>query len=64
MNKWHWISGNDTSNQPGIYSNNTHGLIGSRYMHAMVKLTNSSLLIFGGYGYDRSVIGKNYLFNY
>jgi len=67
--KWHFVFGNTSINNKGIYAANGNGYPGGRFSyHSIAALSNDDIIIFGGEGYDGSGNLRNlndlWLFNY
>jgi len=46
--QWNFVSGNQTTNAIGVYSYTGVGYPGARYDHAILTLSNDSIILFGG----------------
>ncbi len=57
---WTWMSGNDTTNQPGVYGtkgiSSPSNVPGGRIFSASWFDTDGNLWLFGGYGYDTGIM--------
>jgi len=49
-NEWYFMKGNESTSGLAFYSTTGNGIIGAKYGHSAVKISNESIFVFGGDG--------------